>query len=244
MGKYLTEKHELKIKSEAKFDSLVSKRYKRANEKTLNNAYRRFYADYLNQNDEDISQKVRKWRGLDKQNESYIPAIEDLLKICNVLDCDIDYLLSDQEQPRKEISSASDYLNIKYEAAEKIKNYHEKTIVNAMIENIDLLDKAIDTFYTNLGASIQIAGEKAKENEEQAIKEYMANKILQQFFAEVTHDREVTNAFYRSVHIRKEKEIIRKLEEQYPDAKSDIEHHKKMIEELENTNFYEEMLKK
>ena len=54
------------------------------------------------------------------------PNLENLMNICELLDCDIDYFLTEQVDFQKEPRSASEYLGLSYNTVERISNYDDK----------------------------------------------------------------------------------------------------------------------
>lgn len=54
------------------------------------------------------------------------PTFDKLLRICSLLDCDIDYFLTEQDVFQKDARSASDYLGLSYDTVERISNYDDK----------------------------------------------------------------------------------------------------------------------
>lgn len=83
--------------------------------------YRAFYKAF---NDKytsfDISQAVRSWRSFSKNNANRLPSINQLIQLCNVLDCDMDYFLTEQKELKKDIASASEITGLTYENIEKL----------------------------------------------------------------------------------------------------------------------------
>lgn len=100
--------------------------------------YRAFYKAF---NDKytsfDISQAVRSWRSFSKNNANRLPSINQLIQLCNVLDCDMDYFITDQKELRKDIASASEITGLNYENIEKIVNlkYTEVQTLNIFISH-------------------------------------------------------------------------------------------------------------
>ena len=48
------------------------------------------------------------------------------MNICELLDCDIDYFLTEQDDFQKEVRSASEYLGLSYNTVERISDYDDK----------------------------------------------------------------------------------------------------------------------
>lgn len=66
----------------------------------------------------DIKDAEKKW-WLGTQ----LPSLANLMNICEVLDCDIDYFLTDQEELRKEIASAAEVTGLSYGSVETLYNF-------------------------------------------------------------------------------------------------------------------------
>lgn len=79
-----------------------------------------FESDYLDEYQADVSKNniessVKKWFSYKGK-----PSIEKLMNICDLLDCDIDYFLTEQEGFKKEICNASEITGLNYNAIETL----------------------------------------------------------------------------------------------------------------------------
>lgn len=108
-----------------KLDKIVEARYKTEKANTYNKQYRAFYSAYREKylsDDFDISASVRVWRSC---SNNQLPKIEILIKLCSLLDCDIDYFITEQTDFRKNLAAAAETTGLQYETIEvleKIKN--------------------------------------------------------------------------------------------------------------------------
>lgn len=108
-----------------KLDKIIEARYKTKKANTWNKQYRAFYSDYRKKyfsDDFDISASVRIWRS---HSSNQLPKIEILIKLCSLLDCDIDYFITEQTDFRKDLAAAAETTGLQYETIEvleKIKN--------------------------------------------------------------------------------------------------------------------------
>lgn len=76
-------------------------------------------------NDTGMKDKVSNWI---KRNplERSVPSLDTLLDLCGFFDCDIDYFLTDQTEPRSDYGHASLYIGLDYETTERISEYPQK----------------------------------------------------------------------------------------------------------------------
>lgn len=65
-----------------------------------------------------------------------IPEIGSIVMICNVLDCDMDYFLTEQEELRKDIVNASEITGLSYDAIQVLKQY--KDLYRDVLEHLIL----------------------------------------------------------------------------------------------------------
>lgn len=74
--------------------------------------------------------KIRLW-----EHGSTQPPMSDVYRLCEILDCDFEYLIGKQDTYRRDCYSASEYLDIDYKAIEIIKNYEypERRILQDLI---------------------------------------------------------------------------------------------------------------
>lgn len=94
---------------------------------------------------EDIKRLKSKGNSIEKNNElgkikrwtngSSMPDYIELMKLCEVLECDADYLLKDHTPISKDISSISEYMGLAPDTIEKIRNYltYQKEILDNMV---------------------------------------------------------------------------------------------------------------
>lgn len=117
-----------------KLDKIVEARYKTKKANTQNKQYRAFYSDFRKKNfsdDFDISASVRAWRSYSKNQ---LPKIEILIKLCSLLDCDIDYFITEQTDFRKDLAAAAETTGLDYTTIDELTNLpiSEKHIVDAI----------------------------------------------------------------------------------------------------------------
>ena len=94
---------------------------------------------------EDIKRLKSKGNSIEKNNElgkikrwtngSSMPDYIELMKLCEVLECDTDYLLKDHTPISKDISAISEYMGLAPDTIEKIRNYltYQKEILDNMV---------------------------------------------------------------------------------------------------------------
>lgn len=98
---------------------------------------------------------VKNWES--KRNIS-LPGIDCLEALCNLLECDADYLLCRQDEPRKAITTIADEIGLGYETIKKIEEYTpiQKTVLRDLINNDNIfseflsgLQKCTETAFRN-----------------------------------------------------------------------------------------------
>lgn len=106
-----------------------------------------------------VDSQINQWCSAAQKNR--VPTLEQLMNICDLLYCDIDYFLTEQNVFQKDAQSASDYLGLEYETVERISNYSDKikglvdVIVfdnhnnnsNEDMKNLDLLFDLLDSIH-------------------------------------------------------------------------------------------------
>jgi len=131
-----------------KFKALLDARYSKLKEHKRRSEFEKEYLDIFQKDKEinNISSSVRQWFAYQQK-----PSIEKLMNICELLDCDIDYFLTEQEEFKKDVASAAIEIGLKYTSTEKIKNYsHEtKDLLDRMIMHLngDNLLKLLKSIY-------------------------------------------------------------------------------------------------
>lgn len=73
-----------------------------------------------------------------------VPGVEVLMRICNILDCDVDFFLTEQEDYKKKIRTAAEIIGLRYETIDAITNYNDsiKKIFNTLTRPYLYADKA------------------------------------------------------------------------------------------------------
>lgn len=96
-----------------------------------------FDKDYFNLFHRDITEMRKHWCTYRQK-----PSIESLINICELLDCDIDYFLTEQEDFKKDITSASEITGLEHETIEKILKLDTLSIsvLNEVIQHADLIN--------------------------------------------------------------------------------------------------------
>ncbi len=75
-----------------------------------------------------------------------LPYVESIVMICNILNCDMDYFLTEQEELRKDVAHASKTTGLRYESIEvleKIKKSYIKPYIMDELLNHDDFEKLI-----------------------------------------------------------------------------------------------------
>ena len=123
-----------------KFKKLLDYRYSHLKEHKRRSAFEAEYLELFQTNEEknNISSSVKQWFSYKQK-----PSIEKLMNICEMLDCDIDYFLTPQEEFKKEFSQASTVTGLSYESIEKIcklktsnKTTLNKFILHSLFNNL------------------------------------------------------------------------------------------------------------
>lgn len=111
--------------------------------KAINNKYSdipehkrqgKFKNDYCEQASIDrtkFENRFSSWR-----YKNVLPEIENLIIICNVLDCDMDYFLTTQEKLKKDIAHASETTGLKYETIELLEKIKKNSIKTYTIDEL------------------------------------------------------------------------------------------------------------
>lgn len=129
-----------------KLDEIVKARYKTEKSNTDQKQYRAFYSAYREKyfsDDFDISANVRTWRS---HSNNQLPKIEILIKLCSLLDCDINYFITEQTDFRKDSATAAETTGLRYESIEvleKIKKSYIKPYIMDELLNHDDFEKLI-----------------------------------------------------------------------------------------------------
>ncbi len=104
-----------------KFRILLDSRYHKFASHKRRNEFCKDYDNAFSQDGETVAQSCKNWF-----THVSTPNLEKLTNICSLLDCDIDYFLTEQKDFQKELRSASDYLGLSYDTVERIANYNNK----------------------------------------------------------------------------------------------------------------------
>lgn len=94
-----------------------------------------FFDDYSCKYNEDIEQRSKKWF-----TGKNLPGMEVMFNLCELFDCDFEYLLGNQENFRREYRNASDYLGLSSKTVEHIAKLSDaqKHALNIMFEYYDM----------------------------------------------------------------------------------------------------------
>lgn len=104
-----------------KFEFLLNVRYSKLDEHKRRGQFENDYSEYYLGN---IHSSVSQWFSRRQK-----PSIEKLMNICELLDCDMDYFLTDQKVFKKDTAHASETTGLRYETIEileKIKKCYIK----------------------------------------------------------------------------------------------------------------------
>ncbi len=93
-----------------------------------------------NSNDRNkATAKIRKWRNpLNKE----MPTLQTAIKLCKILECDIEYIFGISDIKNKNIFQASSYLGLNQKTIEEVRNYSDiiKELIDIMVcEDSDIL---------------------------------------------------------------------------------------------------------
>ncbi len=122
------------ILSVQNFDNALKR--KQWTQTKLRREYDKLYSD---EKGKSIDSSLKAWRaGINE------PGLYRFSRICELLDCDIDYLLGLQESPRKEYAHIAEMTGLSYNAAEQLaemaaRNNDLLPIISKIIENPKLL---------------------------------------------------------------------------------------------------------
>ena len=86
-----------------KFRILLDSRYHKFASHKRRNEFCKDYDNAFSQDGETVAQSCKNWF-----THVSTPNLEKLTNICSLLDCDIDYFLTEQKDFQKELRSASD----------------------------------------------------------------------------------------------------------------------------------------
>lgn len=106
-----------------KFTKILNKKYAHLKEHKRRST---FASDYFNLFHKNIINSIDQWCAYRQK-----PSIESLINICELLDCDIDYFLTEQEDFKRDIMSMAEVTGLQHEtieALQEIKNnaFNEK----------------------------------------------------------------------------------------------------------------------
>lgn len=121
-------------------NEIVNKRYNRRSE---------FASEYYDKYGIDISEAMKNWFA----GRSMPDDVSVLYNICDLLNCDIDYLVGKQNEFRKATAEIAGQLGLKYESTEKIEKYPseikellDRVILNQTGDNLLKLLKSIHNY--------------------------------------------------------------------------------------------------
>lgn len=132
-----------------KLDNAILFKYGNSTNDTDIKRNKAFYDDFERKypNGIDIRQATRSWRSFSKNNLHRLPQITQLMQICDVLECDIDYFLTPQESFRKEIFDISSALGLDYYTIKEFFKLSttEKHIIDALFSRTNASHTLIET---------------------------------------------------------------------------------------------------
>lgn len=130
-----------------KIEKAIDYRYSNLPKHKRRSAFAKDYDNmYISKNENNTG------KGIESSLKQWIPgrqkpSIEKLMSICNVLDCDIDYFLTEQAELKKEIANASKITGLSYDTIEIFNNIntveHNQTKTYLDDANQDYMDKRI-----------------------------------------------------------------------------------------------------
>lgn len=133
-----------------KLDNAILFKYGNSTNDTDIKRNKAFYDDFERKYPDgvDIRQATRSWRSFSKNNLHRLPQIAQLMQICNVLDCDIDYFLTEQTELRKDIANSSDITGLKYESIEFLNTISksQSPLVQMTMQFLDLALSSKDNY--------------------------------------------------------------------------------------------------
>lgn len=106
---------------ETKFKLLLDSRYHNSAPRKRRTDFCKDFDSKFSKDGESITQSCKNWFA-----HVSTPNLEKLMNICELLDCDIDYFLTEQDAFKKDIRSASEYLGLSYNTVERISKYEDK----------------------------------------------------------------------------------------------------------------------
>lgn len=141
---------------ETKFKNLLDSRYHNLATRKRRTEFCKDFDNKFSKDGESITQSCKNWFA-----HVSTPNLENLMNICELLDCDIDYFLTEQDDFQKEVRAASEYLGLSYNTVERISDYDDKikglldVIVfdnhnnssNEDMKNADLLFDLLDSIH-------------------------------------------------------------------------------------------------
>lgn len=140
-----------------KFKILLDSRYRGLAPRKRRTAFCKDFDNNFPQKDGgSVTQSCKNWFA-----HVSTPNLEKLMNICELLNCDIDYFLTEQDVFQKDACSASEYLGLSYDTVERMSNYDDKIkgLLNVIIfdnhnnsseeymKNADLLFDLLDSIH-------------------------------------------------------------------------------------------------
>lgn len=139
-----------------KFLKLLEYRYLKIDK---NKRRKHFLDEYSEKFVDGVDSQINQWCSAAQKDR--VPTLEQLMNICELLDCDIDYFLTEQKVFQRDAQSASNYLGLEYETVERISNYSDKIkgLINVIVfdnhnnnsnedmKNSDLLFDLLDSIH-------------------------------------------------------------------------------------------------
>ena len=131
-----------------KFDNILNVRFANIKPHNRRSAFVDEYDErYGGDSAHSIMSSVKSWF-----SEYRVPKLETLLRICNLLNCDVDYFLTDQLCFSRQIENAATTTGLKYETIEQIILYEKeiKTVLDMLarpslfVDEEDLEDYSFD----------------------------------------------------------------------------------------------------
>lgn len=159
-----------------KFEYLLDKRYYKIAKHKRRGKFETDYSEYYQ---DDIHSSVSQWFSRRQR-----PSIEKLMNICELLDCDIDYFLTEQKIFKKDIMHASKTTGLQYDTVDIISNFspEQKQILDlfTLLHKPTNLGELLKDFYAYSQSSLQHGTiiDDAVEDTEKKERSIHANELL------------------------------------------------------------------
>lgn len=139
---------------ETKFKILLDSRYHNLVPRKRRTEFCKDFDNKFSKDGESITQSCKNWFA-----HVSTPNLEKLMNICELLDCDIDYFLTEQDAFQKDVAHASETTGLQYDTADIISNFSPEQ--KQILDLFTLCDKPISLgellkdFYDYTQSSLQ-----------------------------------------------------------------------------------------